>query len=128
MELVIVDSDILTDVSRNDRQAVDVVSKLEEANKVAISSITAAELIIGCQNKPELARVKKFLQRFQVIQINEQFSEVSIDLLNTYNLSHGLLIPDAMIAATALTLDETFITKNQRDFRFIEGLKLLGYP
>ena len=33
-----------------------------------------------------------------------------------------------LIAATALIHDEEFITKNQRDFRFIAGLNLLSYP
>jgi predicted nucleic acid-binding protein len=43
-------------------------------------------------------------------------------------LSHGLLIADALIAATALSLDASFLTKNQRDYRFIKGLSLLMYP
>lgn len=128
MDIVIVDSDILIDVSRNDPLAVDFVANLEGTNTVVISSVTAMELIIGCKDKPELFRVQKFLQRFQVIQITDQISELSIDLLNTYNLSHGLLIADAMIAATAITLGEKFVSKNQRDFRFIDGLKLLSYP
>jgi predicted nucleic acid-binding protein len=33
-----------------------------------------------------------------------------------------------LIAATALTVDWTFITKNQRHYRFIDGLQLLPYP
>ncbi|KJR43537.1 PilT protein [Candidatus Magnetoovum chiemensis] len=45
-----------------------------------------------------------------------------------YRLSHGLLIPDALIAATAIIRDESFISKNQRDYRFINELKLLAYP
>ena len=43
-------------------------------------------------------------------------------------LSHGLAIPDALIVATAMTLGGEFITKNQRDYRFIGGLQLLSYP
>jgi len=43
-------------------------------------------------------------------------------------LSHGLLIADGLIAATALEYDEAFITKNQRDYRFIPELKLQPYP
>ena len=35
---------------------------------------------------------------------------------------------DSFIAATTLVLDWDFITKNQQDFRFIVGLKLLPYP
>jgi predicted nucleic acid-binding protein len=43
-------------------------------------------------------------------------------------LSHGLLIADSLIAATALTLGTLFVTKNQRDYRFIAELQLLPYP
>ena len=50
------------------------------------------------------------------------------DLLRGYRLSHGLLIADALIAATALSLDTSFVTKNQRDYHFVAGLNLLSYP
>jgi predicted nucleic acid-binding protein len=46
----------------------------------------------------------------------------------TARISHGLAIPDALIVATAMTLGCEFITKNQRDYRFIGGLQLLSYP
>jgi predicted nucleic acid-binding protein len=48
--------------------------------------------------------------------------------LRRYRLSHGLLIADSLIAATATYLDEPFVSKNQRDYRFIANLKLLSYP
>jgi|GEM_PF-1936719 predicted nucleic acid-binding protein len=37
-------------------------------------------------------------------------------------------MPDAIIAATAIITDEEFITKNQRDYRFIRELHLIPYP
>lgn len=86
------------------------------------------ELIIGCRDKTELQILAKFLARFQIFKITEQISVKSVELLNRYRLSHGLLIADALIAATALECDENFITGNQKDFRFISGLKLLPYP
>ncbi|MCQ3975644.1 MAG: type II toxin-antitoxin system VapC family toxin, partial [Anaerolineae bacterium] len=58
----------------------------------------------------------------------ETISDVAVDLLRRYRLSHGLLIADALIAATALSLDTPLVTKNQRDCRFIAGLRLLAYP
>jgi predicted nucleic acid-binding protein len=48
--------------------------------------------------------------------------------MQTYALSHGLQIPDALIAATALALNIPLLSKNQRDYRFISGLSLLPYP
>lgn len=38
------------------------------------------------------------------------------------------LIADALIAATAMSLDKPLVIKNQRDYRFIAGLRLLAYP
>ncbi|MEW6368905.1 MAG: hypothetical protein AB1714_30110 [Acidobacteriota bacterium] len=40
----------------------------------------------------------------------------------------GLLIADALIAATAISTRSRFITKNQRDYRCMAGLALLPYP
>jgi predicted nucleic acid-binding protein len=45
-------------------------------------------------------------------------------LMNSFFLSHGLLIPDALIAATALELGLTLCTKNIRHFQMIEGLEV----
>ncbi|MEQ8969267.1 MAG: PIN domain-containing protein [Coleofasciculus sp. C1-SOL-03] len=49
-------------------------------------------------------------------------------MLSLYRLSHGLLIADSLIAATAIVYNCPFITNNQRDYRFIQGLNLLSYP
>ncbi len=49
-------------------------------------------------------------------------------LLREFRSSHGLLIADALIAATAIVEDVPFISKNQRDYRFIDELDLLPYP
>jgi hypothetical protein len=60
--------------------------------------------------------------------LTEQVSDISIDLLRRYRLSHGLLIADALIAATALSQHFALVTKNERDYRFIERLHVLPYP
>ena len=49
-------------------------------------------------------------------------------LLETYYLSHSLMIPDAFIATTALELKCSLLSKNQKDFRFISSLSLIPYP
>jgi predicted nucleic acid-binding protein len=68
------------------------------------------------------------LKRFEIVLLDGIISEQALKLLQDYRLSHGLAIPDALIAATALVLNHHFITKNQRDYRFIKRLKLLPYP
>lgn len=126
--MIIVDTDILIDAARCIGDAVNCLQKIEDTSSLAISAVTRMELIIGCRNKKELKSLEHFLQRFEIISLNEHISDTATDLLKTYRLSHGLLIADALIAATAITVNTNLISKNQKDYRFIETLALLSYP
>ena len=128
MALTIVDSDILINVARGDQEAIDCLTRIEKTSVLAVSIVTQLELIVGCRNKTELNDLEKFFRRFQILKFNDQISDLAVDLIKRYFLSHGLLIADGIIAATAIYYNEDFITKNQRDFRFITGLNLLPYP
>ena len=104
-----------------------ILRNLENNSTLAISAVTQMELIIGCQNKKELKAIDKFFGRFEKIRLNEQISDAAVALLRQYRLSHGLLIADAIIAATALSENLAFVTKNQRDYRFIDNLSIMTY-
>jgi hypothetical protein len=123
-----VDTDILIDAGRNVNEALNCLQKIEQKFSLAVSSVTQMELIIGCRNKNELHSLEHFLERFHLIRLDEQISDTAIDLLKQYRLSHGLLIADALIAATAIISGLSFVSKNQSDYRFIEDLQLLPYP
>jgi predicted nucleic acid-binding protein len=128
VDMLIVDTDILIDVGRNVNEAVNCLQQIEQKFSVAVSSVTQMELIIGCRNKDELHSLEHFIERFYIIRLDEQISDTAIDLLKQYRLSHGLLIADALIAASAIISDLPFVTKNQSDYRFIDNLQLLPYP
>lgn len=126
--MTIIDTDILIDEGRGMSDAADFLNRIESTWPLAISVVTQMELTVGCRNKTEQRQLSRLLSRFRVLSITTDISDRAVHLLQQYNLSHGLLIPDALIAATALTLGEPFATKNQRDFRFVDGLNLLKYP
>ena len=126
-EIVIIDTDILIDAGRGIDRAIQCLKQQESSHKLAISIITQMELIIGCRNKRELQMLEHFLHHFVILKINETISETGVELLRQYRLSHGLLIADALIAATAIRHGALLISKNQRDYRFIDGLQLLDY-
>ena len=125
---VIVDTDILIDVGRGDKTAITYLESLEKSKELAVSAVTYMELIVGCKNKREQQVVKRFVTRFEVIALTEAITEKALELLLEYRLSHGLLIADALIAATAIEQNQPLASKNQRDYRFIGGLELLPYP
>ena len=125
---LLVDTDILIDVSRGIPTAINRLKSEAITSTLAISSITQMELIVGCRNKTELQNLEKFLRRYLIIKVNELITDKAIELLSQYRLSHGLLIPDGLIAATAIVTNSPLMSKNQRDYRFISNLKLLPYP
>ncbi len=127
-DLIVVDTDIIIDAGRGVAEATACLQEIEQRSTLAASAVTQMELLVGCRNKSELRNAERFLQRFQLFKINEATSDLASDLLRRYRLSHGLLIADALIAASAMVWDCPFVSRNQRDYRYIANLQLLPYP
>ncbi len=127
-ELIIVDTDVVIDAGRDLAEALDCLQEVEDRASPAISVVTYMELLCGCRNKADLRALDHLVHRFELIKLTEEVSDAAVDLLRHYRLSHGLLLADALIAGTAIALSRPLVTKNQRDYRFIDGLTLLAYP
>jgi len=125
---LLIDTDILIDVAHEVGPAVERLEAAGAERNACTSIITRMELIVGCRNKAEFRELRIFLRRFEIVNLSADVATTAAELLERYRLSHGLLIPDALIAATALTEGMAFLTKNQRDFRFIDGLQLVADP
>ncbi|MBI5748940.1 MAG: type II toxin-antitoxin system VapC family toxin [Nitrospinae bacterium] len=127
-KLILIDTDVLIDIGRKINLAIASLKRVEEEAVPGISIITQMELMIGCRNKKEICILEDFLQHFEIIGLNETIGNKSVELLRQYRLSHSLLIADALIAATSLTINSPLLTKNQKDYQFIKGLEILSYP
>jgi len=97
---------------------------LQSETTLPCSVITAAELIQGSRNKNEQRNVEKLLSKIELVPLNTQIGTIMLELMKKYYLSHGLQIPDALIAATAIEEALTLVTSNVKHFSFIKGLKL----
>ncbi len=126
--MILIDTDILIDAGRGMQEALQLLERDGAKSELAVSVVTQMELIVGCRSKAEAQKLERFLGRFDVVAVTPSISTAAVELLRRYRLSHGLLIADSLIAATAMSLDVALRSKNQRDYRFIEGLELLPYP
>lgn len=126
-DLLLVDTDILIDFSRGVEKTKARLINLESDYILVISVITQLELMVGCENKADLKSLKNFLNDFEIIQLSKSTSEKAVDLFQKYRLSHGVLIPDMLIASTAMILNIPLLSKNRKDFRFIKSLELIEY-
>jgi len=125
---LLVDTDILIDVGRGVEGAVVALSTWEMEKQIGVSAVTYMELLVGCRDKREQQAVEQFVARFENILIDADITTQAIQLLQRYRLSHGLLIADALIAATAMVKGIPLVSKNQKDYRYIEGLDFWPYP
>jgi predicted nucleic acid-binding protein len=116
------DTNIVVDALRRFPLAVTYLETAEQYGTLSLSAPSQMEPIIGCHNTAELYRLRIFLERFAIRGLGATIGEIAVELLYQYRLSHGLLLADALIAATALEYRETLYTKNVRPFRIITGL------
>jgi predicted nucleic acid-binding protein len=119
------DTDILIDGSRGVPAAIDWVGMEIASGMLTTSTVTAMELIQGCRDNTGLNQVRQLLARVTVLPVDGDISQQALQLMDTYFLSHGLLIADAFIAATAPVHGLTLYTRNVRDFRMIPGLAVV---
>ena len=124
---MLIDSDILIDAARQDAKAVGFLDGAVRSANAQVSVVSHMELVVGCRNRRELDALDKFMTRFTVVALTPGISTRALELLRMYRSSHGLLIPDALIAATALMEAEPLATRNRRDFAFIDSLDLVDY-
>lgn len=126
--MVLIDSDVLIDVLRQDQIALKSLLSAQYVGRLGISVVSRMETVRGCLNREFLQKAERLLKQFEVIQLSELISLLADDLVTTYYLSNNLTVQDALIAATAITHGLPLLSKNQRDFKFIPSLRLLGYP
>lgn len=129
-EKVICDSDVMIDYLDKKRSrniaTVDLIGRIGLDN-VSISAITKMELIAGAANKTEQIAITANINYFDTLIINEDITLIAVQLMEKYRLSHGLAIPDAIIAATSLFTGFPLYTYNLKDFRYIDKLDLFKY-
>ena len=128
--LILFDSDVLIDVLRKNGIAEALLTSLGSVGPLGISIVTRMETIRGCTNREVQQRAEKLLSRFQVLALDARISRRADELVTRFYLGNNIGIADALIAATALEYDLPLMSKNQRDYRFLEevGLNLLPYP
>ncbi len=87
-----------------------------------LSIISQIELLCWKTDAGKEQLVKEFIADSSIFNIN---SEVISNCVNIRR-HRKIKTPDAVIAATALTHEMTLITNNEKDFKNIEGLKILN--
>jgi hypothetical protein len=123
MEKVILDTNILIEILKNNKET---IKEVEKFDIHYISEVTKMELFYGALNKVELEKLNNFVSLFEIISINQNISSSASNLIYKYAKSHNLNIPDGLIAATSLETKYPLFTYNLKDFKYIDNISLIN--
>ncbi len=117
----LVDTCVVIDFLRGFTNAVTFFSQL--SSPPAISTITVAELYAGAKNKAKKEAVKAIIETFEIIEVTQTIAIRGGEWSCQYTPSHGVDLPDALIAATAEIEGLTLATCNLKHFPMFPDLK-----
>ncbi|MEK6824916.1 MAG: type II toxin-antitoxin system VapC family toxin [Nanoarchaeota archaeon] len=123
-----IDSNVLINFLRNKPQALSAIHQLNKKNEELITtSVNSFELLRGASNLSKLKedRVRNFLGNFTILDFDFESSKKAAEIFNTLKEKGSSLdIADVMIAAIAITNNQSLLTENKKHFDRIEGLTL----
>lgn len=109
---LLVDTDVFVDHLRGAR-------RLQPGrDQILYSVVTRCELFSGRDTEEDA--VRRLLAPFDVLPVDRSIAERAGRLRR----SSGVRTPDALIAATALQHQLVLVTRNERDFQAVSGLKM----
>jgi predicted nucleic acid-binding protein len=114
---ILVDSDILIEVSRGKNQ--EILSRWMELSRsedvILYSPVTAAELWAGARPR-EHAALNDLFRALLCAPVEQETGRQAGDYLRQYRASHGVELGDAWIAATALLNHAELWTRNRKHY------------
>ncbi|MBN1129971.1 MAG: type II toxin-antitoxin system VapC family toxin [Chitinispirillaceae bacterium] len=118
---LLVDSDIIIDLLRGQKDAVDFFVSHEQT--INFSAVSVAELYSGIRNSVEERAVERLFAAFQVLPVTADIARVAGTYCRTFRNSHGVEIPDALIAATSAAHSLSLCTLNCKHYPMIAGIR-----
>jgi predicted nucleic acid-binding protein len=121
--LILLDTDIFIDYLRLHPAAILFIDSFSQT-ELSFSLFTYLELLQGCPNKIQEKRIGEFLKYFEGFPIDTKISSIAFMIYRENHLRFHLDIPDSFIAATAIVHNLLLVTRNEKHYKGIEGLKL----
>ncbi len=116
MERCLIDTDILIDHLRGEEKARDFLRQSKsEKSDIFYSVITKAELYSGVRPKEE-QKVARLLNSMEEVRIDGEIAVDAGRYRKKFYASHGLLLPDALIAASAKKVGAILVTLNKKHY------------
>ena len=122
--MVILDTNILIDFLRGKPEAIEFFNDL---HTIRTSVVVIAELYSGVNDEKEIGEIEKFLNHVEKIEVTSEIAVKAGLLRRRYIKSHGIGIPDAIIAATANDLNVPVASLDKKHFSVLTKNLVVPY-
>jgi tRNA(fMet)-specific endonuclease VapC len=120
----LIDTGLLLRHLRGHNPSIQLLRGLSKDNRLCISAITRLEVQAGAHVSERYA-TQKLLSRFLNFDVTRSVADKAGELIyQRKQVNKPILVPDAVIAATATLNHLTLVTLNLQDFENISGLSL----
>ncbi|MAO63397.1 MAG: hypothetical protein CL666_00200 [Balneola sp.] len=121
---MIVDTNIIIDFLKGRDEA---NSFIKAHKPITTSVVVVSELFAGVKSKNEMRELREFLTFVELVDVTEVIAKNAGLLRRKYLKSHGIEIPDALIAATANYLKVPVASLDKKHFSVLTDDLVIPY-
>ena len=114
---VLIDTDIVIEVlrGRNAGISAEWLVLADSPDVLLVSPVTLTEVRAGAFER-EYETIVRFFAPLTYVNVDERVGQLAGDYLRRYGKSHGLMIADALIAASAVQSNAALWTRNRKHY------------
>ena len=123
---MLIDTDVLIWFLRGRNSALDAIQRCPA---VELSAVSYMELVQGVYDKNELRMLLRTIRinGWRILPLTESISHRATLYIESYALSDGMRVADALIAASAVQSGAALMTANVRHYKCIPDIALEHY-
>ena len=119
--MIMIDTDIIIWILRENKEIKEkfIATIIRTKGYLFLTPIQIAELYTGVKEK-ERAKIEKFIDSFNIIDIDRKIGKLAGEFINKYGKSHNVTIADAIIGASTKIHELKLWTLNKKHYPMFE--------
>ena len=127
--MAILDSDIMVGLLRGDGKAKEKIAQIMEREALSTTTVNSFELFKGAflskKREENLKEVNAMLQNINILPFDYKSSIVcAAKFKELSDKGKEISLADLLIASIAISERETLVTRNEKDFGLVDGLRI----
>ena len=122
---LVMDTCVLVEYENGESDATAYVNLFGAKGLLVVHPVSVMELLDGVHDLRHLTQTLALIAAFPRVPVKNADHDLAVQFMVNYRLSHNIDWPDCLIAATCIRLGLPLVTRNDKHFRAIRGLRVV---